>query len=460
MLKLSTPSRLQGPVQREPTSSIILPVAALAVLAAIPAIAAAGPSVRIEEAIRAAWAENANLRASSAQVDAARAEAARARAGYLPTVSLSASGVRTDEPMMAFGLKLDQARIGQADFDPAGLNHPEVVGGWGAGASLNVPLFTGGRTAAGARAAGAMADAEAASHTRRRSETAAAVVEAYFGAEVADQSVRYAQDLLAQAKETERFVRARNAQGLTLDADLARAAAFRAQAEAELAAAVQRRASARSVLGLLAGDAVAEGELATPVAALPPVPPDAPPATERPDLVAARLQRNAADAGVSVARASLLPSLLAQASVGTMREAGDLSSGGSWTTLGVVLRWDLSIADAQAMRAAQARARAASEALVSREREAKREVGEARRAIETADERVRAGEEAVSASEEARRLRVARHRQGLLPLTDVLDAEAGLAGARALLLAGRLEARLARARLSLALNQPIEGITP
>ena len=187
---------------------------------------------------------------------------------------------------------------------------------------------------------------------------------------------------------------------------------------------------------------------------------DAPPPADRPDLVAARLQRDAADAGVTAARGSLLPSLFAQASAETLREGSDLGSGGSWTMLGLVARWDLSLADAQATRAAQARARAAGEALRWREREAARDVGEARRAVETADVRVRSAEEAVTASESARKLRAARHRQGLLPLTDVLDAEAGLAGARALLLASRLEARVARARLALALHQPIEGITP
>jgi outer membrane protein TolC len=80
--------------------------------------------------------------------------------------------------------------------------------------------------------------------------------------------------------------------------------------------------------------------------------------------------------------------------------------------------------------------------------------------VETADTRVRSAEEAVAASESARRLRVARHRQGLLPLTDVLDAETGLAGARALLLNSRLEARVARARLALALGTPVEGLNP
>jgi outer membrane protein TolC len=125
-----------------------------------------------------------------------------------------------------------------------------------------------------------------------------------------------------------------------------------------------------------------------------------------------------------------------------------------------VARWDLALGDLRAVRAAEARARAAAEARAWQERVAAREVAEARRAVETADARVRSAAEAVTASESARALRDARHRQGLLPLTDVLDAEAGLAGARALLLASRLEARVARAQLALALHQPIEGLTP
>lgn len=47
-----------------------------------------------------------------------------------------------------------------------------------------------------------------------------AVVEAYFGTQAAEEGVRCAEDLLAHAAETERFVRERNAQGLALDADL------------------------------------------------------------------------------------------------------------------------------------------------------------------------------------------------------------------------------------------------
>jgi outer membrane protein TolC len=449
------------PFARSPRLPLIASLSLALLPAVAPAPARAAP-LTIEDAIRAAWADALSLHASAAQVDAARAEAARARDARLPTLSLAARGVRTDEPMMAFGLKLDQGAIGAADFDPRRLNDPAPVGGVGGGATVSVPVYMGGRLRAEQRAAGAAADAEAADHVRRRTEVAIAVVEAYFGARAADEGVRHAEDLVAHAAETERFVRERNAKGLALDADLARASAFRAQAEAERAVAHQRRASARSALALLSGDAAAGAELATPLsapAAVEPAPAAARAPDDRPDLLAARLRRDAASFDAAAARGALLPALVAQASAETMRTS-DLAEGKTWTTLGVVLRWDLALGNADAARAASARARAAADALAWREREAAREVAEAGRAIETADARVRAAEEAVLASESARTLRDARHRQGLLPLTDVLDAEAALAGARALLLASRLESRVSRARLALALHQPIEGLLP
>lgn len=429
------------------------------VAALAPAPIAAAP-LTIEDAIRAAWTTAPSLRASAALAEAARADADRARDAHLPTLSLAARAVRTDEPMMAFGLRLDQGRIGTSDFDPRRLNDPAALGAVGGGVTLSVPVFMGGRLLAGQRAAAAAANAEAADDTRRRMEVAAAVVEAYFGTQAAEEGVRHAEDLLAHAAETERFVRERNTQGLALDADLARAVAFRAQAEAERAGAQQRRASARSALALLAGEDAGRAELTTPISAVGPrlaAGGSAP--EERPDLRAARLRRDAARGGVLAARGTLLPALFAQASAETVRTP-DLAEGASWTTVGLMLRWDLSLGDADGVRAASARARAAEEALAWRRREADREVTEAGGAVETADARVRAAEEAVSASESARTLRAARHRHGLLPLTDVLDAEAGLAGARALLLASRLEARVSRARLALALQQPIEGLLP
>jgi len=430
------------------------PLSALAALALVAPAAAA--DLPLEAAVRAAWQRHLGLAAADAQVAAARADAAAAGAAAFPTLSVQARAVRTDEPVAAFGLRLDQGRIAMQDFVPARLNDPPALSAVGAGVTLTQPIYAGGRISAGHRALGAAADAEAASRERRAQELALGVVEAYFGAQVAAEGLGYADDLLVQARETERFVQSRNRQGLALDSDVARATAFRASAEAERAAAAQRVETARSALVLLAGDDVASSPLSTSVDAPPP---PLPAAGDRPDVRAARLRSDAARAGVDAARGALLPELAAQASLETLRTP-ELDSGTSWYTIGVVARWQVGVADASRLSAARARARAADAALGWLERESRRDAEEARRAVETAAVRARSAEEAVAASESARTLRLARHRQGLLPLTDVLDAESGLAGARALLLQSRLDSRVARARLALALGTPIEGITP
>jgi outer membrane protein TolC len=409
--------------------------------------------------VRSAWAHHPGLRAAGEAAAAARADADAARHAWLPVLGLNAKAVRTDEPLMVFGIHLDQGVVGQTDFDPARLNHPDATGAIGAGATLTQPIYTGGRISAGRRATAALAGAQDAAFEARRDELALGVAQAYFGAQAADQGLRYAEDLLTHASETERFVRARNAQGLALDADVARAAAFRAQAEADRATARQRVASARSALVLLAGDAAADAALTSPLSAELGPSVTTGDAAAKPAVRAARLQRDAAGAGVGAAAGSLLPSIGAQASVETLRTP-DLGQGNTWYAIGLVARWDLSVGDTHRLRAAQARAAAAADALAWEERQARREADEARRAIDAADARVLSASEAVIASESARTLRRARHEQGLLPLTDVLDAESALAGARALLLASRLEARIARARLAVALAQPVEGTNP
>lgn len=433
---------------------------AVAVAGALAPPAARAAPLTLEEAIRAAWANNPGLAAGANQARSAREEAAAARDGRLPTLSFSVKGIVTDEPMMAFGIKLDEQKITQADFAPPRLNAPDPVGGVGLGASIMQPIYMGGRLTAGRRAAEAQAEAEERTQERRQDQMALAVVEAYFGAQVAEQGVRFADDTLQHAAETEHFTQARNRQGLVLDADVARATAFRAQAEAERATARQRLASARSALVLLAGDAAAGAELTTPVERAQPAAPAGaaapPPSLERADLLAARLRATAAEEARTAARGSLLPEVFAQAGVETLRSS--LDQGATWFQALLMARWQLSLGALDGTRAAEARAAAARSAAEWQERQARREVDEAHRAVETADVRVASAREAVSASESARSLREARHRQGLLPLTDVLDAEAGLAGARALLLQGQLQARLARAQLQLALGQPIEGV--
>lgn len=408
----------------------------------------------LEAALRKAWTGQAGLQAGEAMVAKARAEAQAHHDLRLPTLTAQAGLQRTDEPMMAFGMKLNQARIGQMDFLPDRLNHPEAMTGGGASLTLSQPLYAGGRISAARKAGEALAASEAAAQAHRRQQVAYAVVRAYFGAQAAEQGLRWAEDTLRQAQETERFVTARVDQGLMLASEAARTRAFRAQAEAGVAEARQRLASARSGLSLLLGGEALPETLATPLEAASAPLPEA--QGTRGDLEALRRQTEAARAGAQAAQGALKPEVGLTAGLGTARYTW--TEGGNWSQIGLGAKWTFSFSDLRKASAAKAAARAAELGLRWQEQQAGREVDEARRAVATADARLAAAREAVAASESVRSLRTARHREGLLPLVEVLDAESGLSGARALLLASLFESRLSRAALALALGQPIEGV--
>jgi outer membrane protein TolC len=417
-------------------------------------VAAAQQPLTIQDAIRQAWTGQSGLRAGEALVDRARAEAEALKALRLPTLTLGAGLTRTTEPMQVFGMRLDQARISQMDFLPERLNHPDALTGGGATLAVTQPLYAGGRLEAAARAGAAMAGSEAGNQRFRRQQVALAVAQAYFGTQVAEQAVRFAEDTLRQARETERFVGARVDQGLMLRSEGDRARAFRAQSEAGLAEARARAASARSALSLLTGADASSTALATPVETTDTLP-DAP--GLRGDLEAARLQGEAAREGVAAAKGNLRPEVGLSLTAGTARYA--LGEGGTWTTASLGAKWTFSFTDKGKVSAARAQARAAELGLTWQRQQASRDVEEARRGVDTAQAKIAFAQVALGASESVRAIRTARHREGLLPLVEVLDAEAGLSGARTLLLNSRLDWRISRAQLALALGQPIEGVT-
>jgi outer membrane protein TolC len=427
----------------------------LTLLAALASLTLRGQTpLSIQDAIRTAWISQSGLQAGAARVDQARAQAAAQDRLRLPTVSLGMGYTRTDEPMQAFGTRLDEARITQADFLPASLNRPAAVSGTGATLTLSQPLYAGGRLDAARRAGQAMAGAEAASQEQRRQQAALAITQVYFGAQMAEQGVRYAEDSLKQAVATDAFVQARVAEGLLLRSDGERTQAYRAQCEVALLEARARVASARSGLALLVGADVAGAQLSTPL--------DAPAAVaavdggQRPDLASLRQQATAAQEGVKAAQGSLKPEVGVQLTAGTLRQAWDV--GGNWTTLSVGAKWTFSFADGPRVNAARAEARAAELEVHWQAAVADREVQEARRAVQTAQAKIAFARTAVTASESVRAIRTARHREGLLPLVEVLDAETSLSGSRTLLLASQLDLRLGEAQLALALGQPIEAV--
>ena len=430
----------------KPSLKFLPPLLALALQAQEP--------LTLPDAIRRSWTGQSGLRAGAAMVEARQAEAESFKGLTLPTVALQAYGTRTNEPMMAFGMKLNQSRIGMMDFDPTRLNRPDAIGAFGGGLSLQQPLYAGGRITAAKEAGRLMSDSEQASQERRKQEVALAIVQAYFGAQVAEQARKWANETTEWAGEMERFVGARVEQGLWLPSELARVKAFKASAEAQQAETRRLQQTARSGLGLLLGSAPVQGPLPSPL--------EAPAAVAgadgtRLDLQAAALAAQAAGEGRKAARGSLLPEVGLELGAGTLRHS--LSDGGNWTSASVGLKWKLfNEPERRKVQVAAAQERAAQEMLSFKRQQAGHEVLEAQEGVIAAEARITAARRALAAADESRQLREARHREGLLPLLDVLDAQAALEGARTLLLQSLYDLRVNRARLDLALGHPVEGV--
>ncbi len=418
---------------------------------------AAQEPLTISSAIHKAWTDQAGLKAGQAMVESRQAEADGFRDLRLPTLTLNAQGVRTNEPMMAFGIKLNQARIGMMDFNPVTLNHPDAISAYGGSAVVQQPLYTGGRITSAKRAGEYMAQAEKASQDRRKQETAQMVVEAYFGTQVAEQALKWVDDTRMWIQGMENFVGARVNQGLMLESELQRLKAFHAQADAQKADVIKQVRSARSGLGLLTGTGPVEGPLGTSLE------PAAPTGTQgtalRGDLVAAGLQAKAAGEGAKAAQGSLLPEVGLELGAGTLHHSW--SEKGNWTWAGVGVKWKVfSAPDVAKAKAARAQERAAIEMRNFKQQQAEHEVRVAGESVIAAQAKYSAAKESLAAAEESKRLREARHKEGLAPLIEVLDAEAAIQGARTLILQSLFELRVSRAGLDLATGNPIEGVNP
>lgn len=71
--------------------------------------------------------QNNKLKIGEQQVLAAKGDYNQTNALFLPNISASHSGMATTNPLMAFGFKLNQEIVEQADFDPNKLNNPSQI---------------------------------------------------------------------------------------------------------------------------------------------------------------------------------------------------------------------------------------------------------------------------------------------------------------------------------------------
>jgi outer membrane protein TolC len=100
-----------------------------------------GRYISLDQAVETAVTQNKNIQTAGFDQQLAEAGYRQTDAVFLPQLGISYSAMRTNNPMNAFGFKLQQQSITEMDFDPAQLNHPADINDVATSIDLKQPLF-------------------------------------------------------------------------------------------------------------------------------------------------------------------------------------------------------------------------------------------------------------------------------------------------------------------------------
>lgn len=399
----------------------------------------AAAALSLQEAITLAQRGNPGMAEVRAQADAAEARLVQAKAGRLPSLTLSGdAGQGTTDLDGFFG-------FGRSDVSPRG-----------AALELRQSIFTGGAVGAAVTRAREGRDAALAQVGGARALLAAQAAEAYASVLSAGEILRLHEAQVRQTGEISRQAELRFKGGEIARTDVAQAQARLAQARADFARAGGDVARARARFEAVVG--VSPDGL-EPLQGPPPTPASRDEALARaerasPALLAAQAGARAAEAGVRHAQAERLPSLALAATASTTRDRFFPGYRADDVTIGVQGRWTLFAGGAISGRIDEARAgaRGARSALETVRAQVREAVIGAWEDVTTSQALVDAAADQAAAAASALDSVRNEVRVGQKPILDLLDAEREALAARSAVVNTRGRAVVAAYRLNALLD--------
>lgn len=416
-------------------------------------------SLRLDDAIRIALANNHRLGISQAAVAEAEAVVEEAEASRLPRLEVAGGLQRTDNPVQVFGNLLRQGRFAQENFALDSLNEPAPLDNYNARLSVSQELWSSGRRAGAIAAAAAGHAAAASQYGRTRQEVIYQVIDAYGAAVVAALELEVAHEALETARAHVGLAEDLFAGGLTVESDLLQARVRESEVQESLIRAESGVEVTRAALNLAMGRPLATAMVLPaqlePVSGVGQAPALAPlierATAQRRDLAAARSRSQAARAGVRVARAGRLPEIGLEGNLETNSEDFFDTQGENWSLmLGLRLRPFDGFATRARVRQARQRQLGAERRAALLEQSIALEVRQAFWARRSAAQRLAEAGLAVELAERSLAIVEDRYREGLTTLPELLDAQIALTRGRLREVAARRDLLVSRAGLDLA----------
>lgn len=426
-------------------------------MAAVGTVQGAGPALDFSEAMARLESNNHVLEAARRELAQARAELDQARGRRFPTLGLEARATRLDSPL---DVELSGMLPGLGGLLPPGLlpDRYEIQSEqfYNLAVQARMPLYTGGRIAAGIAAGEAGTEAQEAALAATRAELHELLVQRYFGLVLAEQAVAVRAATVAGLDRHLGHATRLEEEGLIARAERLRANVALAEAERDLHSAEETRSLAGAALAAL----LMLPDPPRPSTPIPPPPPT--PALAglvdqarlaNPTLAELRNRQAQADAAVRAERSSYLPTLGAYG----RRElyTGDLTLLDPEWAVGLVAEWTLFDGFQRRARLDQAAAR--SDRLAALRADAERQiellVRQRHERLLSARARLDSFSATRELADESLRAQQRAFEEGLASSLDVIDAELALSRLRLGELDARLQAWSALAGLYAAGNQ-------
>ena len=399
----------------------------LTLLFLLPTLVLAQQSVPISkmEALEKVQSQNHNLKIGEQEVLSAQGDYRQTNAVFLPNIRASHTGMSTTNPLMAFGFRLNQEIVTQADFDPNSLNNPAKINLFATKLEVEQPIFNLDGIHQ-RKAAKAKWDATQLQLDRTEDYMVFEAEKAYMQLQVAYKSVEVLQTALEAAQDNLRMATNSFDQGYLQHSDVLAVKVRVTEVENQLQYAKSNIRNASEYLVVLMNEKV-DGVLQptddlsvrsewTIDQQLP---------ENRADLKAMELAAEAYKQNHKADKMSMLPRLNAFGSY-ELYDDQIFQGGANGYLFGAALTWDIFEGSQRLGKAKKSKAEL-SKAYLEMDQyksESQLELNKAVRMFQDAKNNLKLTEMALEQSEEALRIRTNRFEEGLEKTSDLLMAEA------------------------------------
>lgn len=173
----------------------------------------------LQEALQLAEENNLTTKSAEAHELAARGQYRMTNSVFLPGLTVSTTGVTTNDPLSSFGFKLKQEIVTQADFDPTKLNNPDRIDNFNTKLEVQQPLLNLDGIYA-RKAAKNQYEAMSLQTQRVKENIRFQVKKAYFMLELASNAVDVLNTSVTVAEDALRLTKDNEEQGFLKHADV------------------------------------------------------------------------------------------------------------------------------------------------------------------------------------------------------------------------------------------------